>query len=191
MKVLDLQCQHGHSFEGWFGSEDDFQSQLGRGLVQCPICESAQITKKLSAPRLNLSGARDGVRDSARVETQTDAMNSIAVNADSMPTSSPNDTLNASAEHPKNPVDPVHSVHALMRNPEFQKAYMQMAKQVLAQTEDVGTQFAQEARKIHHGETPERGIRGQASRDEVMELLEDGIDVMPLPLPAALKGPLQ
>ena len=59
MKVLDLQCQHAHSFEGWFGSEDDFQSQLARGLVQCPLCGDAHITKMLSAPRLNLSGARN------------------------------------------------------------------------------------------------------------------------------------
>ena len=38
MKVLDLQCPHAHSFEGWFGSEDDFQDQLARGLVECPVC---------------------------------------------------------------------------------------------------------------------------------------------------------
>ena len=57
MKVLDLQCQHHHSFEGWFGSEDDFQSQNARLLVECPFCGDHQITKMLSAPRLNLSGA--------------------------------------------------------------------------------------------------------------------------------------
>ena len=82
-------------------------------------------------------------------------------------------------------------MHALMRNPEFQEAYMQMAKEVLAKTEDVGTEFAGEARKIHYGEEPQRGIRGQVSRDEAVELLDEGIDVMPLPLPAALKGTLQ
>jgi hypothetical protein len=173
MKVLDLQCHQAHSFEGWFGSEDDFQNQLARGLVQCPICESAQITKKLSAPRLNLSGAR---------ESTSGAIDLIAKTPENIPGSSQNQAQNTSSEHP---------MHALMRNPEFQKAYMQMAKEVLAKTDDVGTEFASEARKIHHGETPERGIRGQASRDEVMELLEEGIDVMPLPLPAALKGPLQ
>ena len=58
MKVLDLHCAHQHSFEGWFSSEDDFQSQLARGLVTCPMCGDANITKMLSAPRLNLSSAR-------------------------------------------------------------------------------------------------------------------------------------
>ena len=57
MKVLDLQCRHGHVFEGWFGSEDDFQSQRERGLVQCPMCADSHIEKRLSAPRLNLGAS--------------------------------------------------------------------------------------------------------------------------------------
>jgi len=62
---------------------------------------------------------------------------------------------------------------------------------VLANTDDVGERFAEEARKIHYGEAKERGIRGQASRAETESLLEEGIAVMQLPLPEALKGPLQ
>ena len=58
MKVLDLQCAHGHRFEGWFGSEHDFAEQLERGLLTCPMCGDAGIRKLLSAPRLNLSSAR-------------------------------------------------------------------------------------------------------------------------------------
>jgi hypothetical protein len=177
MKVLDLQCARSHGFEGWFGSEEDFQSQLVRGLVQCPICENAQITKKLSAPRLNLKSAREV---DAKNTTQ-----SIANNVDSMSATGQNSLKNTQ------PTTSDHPLQTLMRNPEFQEAYMQMAKEVLAKTEDVGTEFASEARKIHYGEEPERGIRGQVSRDEAIELLDEGIDVMPLPLPAALKGTLQ
>ena len=58
MKVLDLQCAQGHGFEGWFASEDDFLSQKERALVCCPLCGDAQVIKKLSAPRLNLSTSR-------------------------------------------------------------------------------------------------------------------------------------
>jgi hypothetical protein len=54
----------------------------------------------------------------------------------------------------------------------------------------VGAQFADEARKMHYGETEERGIRGRVSADETQALLEEGIHVMPLPLPEALKGPV-
>ncbi len=188
MKVLDLACQHGHRFEGWFGSEDDFQSQLARGLVQCPICDDAQITKRLSAPRLNLSGAKQAAPSDlhATPSTESVAINSIALHADCI-TGNGQNSLENSAQQ----TDPAHPLHALMRNPEFQAAYMQMAKEVLAKTEDVGNDFAREARKIHYGESKERGIRGQASQDEALELLDEGIDVMPLPLPRALKGPLQ
>lgn len=64
MKVLDLQCRQGHVFEGWFASEDDFQGQKQRGLVQCPLCADDHIEKRLSAPRLNL-GAREPAAPSA------------------------------------------------------------------------------------------------------------------------------
>ncbi len=188
MKVLDLACQHGHSFEGWFGSEDDFQGQLARGLVQCPICDDAHIIKKLSAPRLNLSGAKAAASSNEQTSSGAEqgATNSVAVHADSITGNSQN-----GLEIVAKQTDPEHPLHSLMRNPEFQAAYMQMAKEVLAKTEDVGNDFAREARKIHYGESKERGIRGQASHDETMELLDEGIDVMPLPLPKALKGPLQ
>ena len=59
MKVLNLRCTHDHQFEGWFASEDDFQSQFERGLVECPLCADKAISKLPTAPRLNVSGARD------------------------------------------------------------------------------------------------------------------------------------
>lgn len=55
LKVFDLQCDHSHIFEGWFGSHEDYDSQQARGLVTCPVCGSATITKRLSAPRLNVA----------------------------------------------------------------------------------------------------------------------------------------
>ena len=145
MKVLNLQCAHRHAFEGWFASEDEFQSQLGRGLVECPLCGDNGITKMLSAPRLNLGAAEPQPRQEVV----------------SMPDAS------------------------------LQAAWLKMVRHVLANTEDVGERFAEEARSIHYGETEERGIRGQASREETEALLEEGIGVLPLPIPKSLKGPLQ
>lgn len=55
LKVFDLQCEHGHVFEGWFASHDDYDTQRARGLVACPMCDSKQIAKRLSAPHLNVS----------------------------------------------------------------------------------------------------------------------------------------
>lgn len=58
MKVLDLQCEHGHGFEGWFADEQAYAGQQARGLIECPLCGSHGVEKKLSAPRLNLGAAR-------------------------------------------------------------------------------------------------------------------------------------
>jgi hypothetical protein len=52
---------------------------------------------------------------------------------------------------------------------------------VLKNSEDVGKKFPEEARKIHYEEEPRRSIRGEASRDEVEALREEGIDVYQLP----------
>lgn len=73
----------------------------------------------------------------------------------------------------------------------LQVAWMALARRVMANTDDVGDRFAEEARKIHYGESKERGIRGQASRADTEALLEEGITVLQLPLPEALKGQLQ
>ncbi len=69
----------------------------------------------------------------------------------------------------------------------LQSLYLQAVRQVLAQTEDVGPRFAEEARRMHYDEAPERGIRGTASPEEVQALAEEGIETFPLVVPDALK----
>lgn len=166
MKVLDLQCRQGHVFEGWFGSEDDFQGQKQRGLVKCPLCDDDHIEKRLSAPRLNL-GARPPAAPAAPASADM-ASSQVAPN-----------TMAVAAKE------------AALMPPALQAAWLELARKVVANTEDVGSRFAQEARRMHHGEAEERAIRGQATADEAMQLLEEGIAVMPLPLPVAAKETLQ
>jgi hypothetical protein len=152
MKVLNLQCQHHHSFEGWFASEHDFQSQSGRGLVECPLCADKEITKLPSAPRLSLSNSREAAPAAAA---------------------------------------PKQEVMRASGDAQTQALWLKMMRQMMQNSEDVGERFAEEARSIHYGESEERSIRGQASREETLELLEEGIDVLPMPIPQALKGPIQ
>lgn len=159
MKVLNLQCAHQHEFEGWFGSEDEYTSQLERGLVSCPLCGDAQIQKKLSAPRLNLRARRHEVQA---------------------------------------PAEPASSASVAMSNhgaqPDLaamQARIMQALREVMANTEDVGERFADEARAMHHGEVEHRQIRGQASPQEALELMEEGIEVIALPSVPGIKETLQ
>jgi hypothetical protein len=141
MKVLDLQCPHGHRFEGWFASAEDFESQLSRKLVECPICGATEVSRLPSAPRLNLSGATAAPAPGGAGEMQAQVMRAL--------------------------------------------------REVLEKTENVGDRFAEEARRIHYNEAPARNIRGVTTAEDAKALVEEGIEVMPLPIPAALKEPLQ
>lgn len=159
MKVLNLGCAQDHVFEGWFGSESDFQDQLARGLLVCPVCGDSHIQKRLSAPRLNLK-ARDVAEPQAPVQTHVTAT----------PTAQP----------------PV--AHADVAT---QAAWLAALREAIAGTEDVGERFADEARRMHYGEAQSRSIRGRTSVAEAVELLDEGIDLVPLPDLPGLKGPLQ
>jgi hypothetical protein len=178
MKVLDLKCAHQHVFEGWFASEDDFQSQLTRDLLQCPMCGDAAISKQLSAPRLNL-GATPRL---SPVVASAPAAPDAVVSGSAKPSS--RELVPAGAA-------PALSAQDLQDLQAVQADWLKMARHVMANTEDVGSHFAEVSRQMHYGETEERSIRGQTSRQEAVELLEEGISVMPLPIPDALKGPLQ
>ena len=50
-----------------------------------------------------------------------------------------------------------------------------------ARSEDVGERFAEEARRIHYGDSEERAIRGKAGREEVIDLIDEGIPILPVP----------
>lgn len=72
-----------------------------------------------------------------------------------------------------------------------QQMWMRAVRHVIENTEDVGERFPEEARRIHYGEVAQRSIRGRASSEEAEALREEGIEVAALPIPAALKGPVQ
>ncbi|MEN9887007.1 MAG: hypothetical protein RL758_1585 [Pseudomonadota bacterium] len=158
MKVLDLNGACGHVFEGWFGSEEDFLDQLSRGLLECPVCGDRQVTKRLSAPRLNLARNSDPTPPASR-SVQVDPPHSSSGQADGLAT--------------------------------VQAAWWRAVRTIAARTEDVGDEFAQEARRIHHGKSPARDIRGRATLDEAQALLEEGLEVLPLPDLPVFKTNLQ
>jgi hypothetical protein len=159
MKVLNLRCASGHGFEGWFASDDDFMSQNGRALIECPLCADTLITRMPAAPRLNLSGAK------------APALASAATSAGAVTASS--------AAGPEGAVADMQSV------------WLAAVRKLMSQTEDVGTRFAEEARRIHYGEVPHRGIRGQATPEQREALQDEGIETVAIPVPHALEGPLQ
>lgn len=150
MKVFNLSCSAQHVFEGWFASEEDFQSQLDRGLVACPLCGNAQVVKRPSAPHLNLGSQAPRPTVPAATEFTLDASTSA-----------------------------------------LQSRLVRAMREVIAHTEDVGARFAEQARAMHEGQVEAKPIRGRTSLAEAQALLDDGVDVWPLPNLPGLKEPLQ
>ena len=76
-------------------------------------------------------------------------------------------------------------------SPTVHEMWARMARYIRENTEDVGERFAEEARRIHYDEAPERAIRGVTSREEARELADEGIEVFSFPMPKGPSGPLQ
>ena len=72
-----------------------------------------------------------------------------------------------------------------------QEAWLAMARRVVASADDVGSGFAEEARRMHYGETDYRAIRGEATVDEALQLIDEGIGIVPLPAAMVRKESLQ
>lgn len=168
MKVLSLACGLGHGFEGWFANETDFQDQLQRGLVTCPLCADGRVVKLPSAPRLNL-GAPDPANAGRRSPVTADP------HVDGETKTSPVQSLSP----PTNEVN------------ELRTQFLAALREVVERTEDVGSAFPEQARRMHHGEQEAKPIRGQATAKEAQELREEGIDVLPLPDLPVFKRTLQ
>lgn len=159
LKVFDLQCTNGHVFEGWFTSHDNYQEQRESGFLRCPVCDSAELTKKLSAPRLNLSHLKSDTRASRSTEQEETSAGSSSGSNNASPVASPGTADLAS----------------------LQAEMLRKFKDIVRNSDDVGVRFADEARRMHNGEIEERSIRGSATADEYAELADEGIAVMPIP----------
>lgn len=164
MRVYNLVCQQNHHFEGWFSSENDYLSQKSEERLTCPLCDSSTVHRLPSAPRIS----RGLVSDSKAVIPQEPASKNQPTELNTAPGS-----------------------QQVLSQTQVQATVLKVIREIVSQTEDVGTDFAQEARKIHYKEVPERGIRGQATSDETAELKEEGIEVIQLPFLPAVKDKLQ
>lgn len=153
MILYTLHCPADHRFEAWFKDSAVYERQAKRGLISCPVCQSTAISRAPMAPRI-----AKGVAISAESEAEA-------------------------APQPTPPVAPPAAQSgemAVSASPELMNALRQVVEK---HCENVGERFAEEARRIHYGETPERGIYGRSTPTETEALLEEGIEVLPLPWP--------
>jgi len=151
--IYDFRCELEHRFEGWFSSQADCESQVEAGQVRCPVCESASVARVPSGLH---------VKSVARERSQSASLPAAIPAAASM--------ADPGLPDGAGDVDPARLREAVER-----------LRKWVASTEDVGTGFADEARRIHNHEAPERAIRGTATADEARTLHDEGIPVLPLP----------
>ncbi len=175
MKVYNLACPLDHRFEGWFASEEDCLAQQDKGMLACPICDSTEITRMPSAPHIAKSSSNKDVTTS----TDLTIANAAAT-----------DSISVGGALSGNVVALTGGDHSQLEA-QVQAAFLKGMRELMGRSEDVGNSFAEEARKIHYKESPERSIRGQTTLDEAEALREEGIEVMAMPMLPAFKNTLQ
>lgn len=162
MLKYQLNCEAGHSFEGWFSSSQAFDEQVSKELVSCPICGSLSVRRALMAPNLN--------SPKQRKEPQVSPAKEV--------TSSNAPVPQASADNPLanlSPKDQAAVMGAAM------SALRDMHKKVKTDFTNVGQKFAEEARKMHYGEADAKPIYGTTTPEEREELSDEGIVFHELP----------
>jgi len=149
-----LRCERDHAFESWFQSSSAYDSQVKRKLVECPACGSTKVEKAIMAPRIVSKKGRE-----------VTAVPSVPPPA------------------PAQDVIPPGSTSLMMaQERELRAKLKELRDHIVKNADDVGERFPAEARKMHYGETEHRPIYGEASLEEARELIDEGIEVAPIPV---------
>ena len=149
----DLRCEHGHAFDSWFQSSSAYDSQVKRKLVTCPVCDSAKIEKAIMAPQIVSRKGRE------------------------KPVPAP------VAEAPVADSTPSESTPLLMaQERELRAKLRELRDHIVKNADNVGERFPNEARKMHYGDIEHRPIYGEASPEEARSLIDEGVEVSPLPV---------
>jgi hypothetical protein len=154
----ELRCDQAHEFDGWFKDSAAFDKLAQAGLVECPHCGPTKVAKRLMAPAIPKKGRP-------------------ARNA--KPEAPPAPVAEAPAAPPAPPAPPAAALAAMPA--ELRAMLRHLRTEVKKNCDYVGADFAEEARKIHHGESEARGIFGEASEDEAEALRDEGIEIARIP----------
>jgi hypothetical protein len=150
-----VRCSQDHEFDGWFKDSAAFDKQSKRGLVECPVCGDTRVERALMAPA---------------VPRKRSTAISVA------PTPAPEAAPEAQ------PTPPATPAVTGGRMPAHLRAMLQHLRgEVERNCDYVGPKFAEEARKIHRGETEARGIYGEATPEQTEALADEGIEVGKIP----------
>ena len=164
-----LRCERGHAFESWFQDSSSFEKQAKRGLVSCPACDSVKVEKSIMAPQIPRKGRTTEQRASEERTVRAVARQKKQ-KAEAVAAPAPE----ATAPSPESLV--------MAQDTEFRAKLKELRDHIKANADNVGEQFPEQARKMHYGEIEHRPIYGDASPTEAKALIEEGVDVLHLPV---------
>lgn len=160
-------------FDGWFANSATFDHQKSAGLITCPVCGAEEVEKALMAPTVT------GTKKQGLVIEHDEP--------------SPKDGGQVIAPAPTHPVAldigpevlPTTIPEPLLHGDDTMRAVVEKMRELRSWVEDnavnVGDKFAEKAREIHYGDDEPKGIYGKATFEEAQELIDEGVDFMPLP----------
>jgi hypothetical protein len=148
----NLRCEKGHSFESWFQSSSAYESQEKRKLVSCPACGSVKVERAIMAPQIVSKKGRE-----AAVPAPVEASTTETAAQGSTPL-------------------------LMAQEIELRAKIKELRDHIVKNADNVGERFPNEARKMHYGDIEHRPIYGEASPEEARSLIDEGVEVSPLPV---------
>jgi hypothetical protein len=153
-----LRCEREHTFESWFQNSAAYDSQAKRKLVSCPVCDSVKIEKAIMAPRIVGKKGRE--------------------RAEPVPAPAPAPAAAPAIEAPTAGSTPL----LMAQERELRAKLKELRDHIVKNADNVGEKFPNEARKMHYGDIEHRPIYGEASPEEAKALIDEGVEVSPLPV---------
>jgi hypothetical protein len=161
-----LRCSADHSFDGWFRDSAAFELQAKQGLVSCPECGDNAVHRALMAPAIG------------RKRVTLDQGGADQTGADQGGTDQGGTDQSVGPE----PTPPAPAPEKAAVLPDQVRAVLQRIRAEIERTSDyVGPKFADEARRIHRGESDKRSIYGESTPEQAEALAEEGIEVARIP----------
>ena len=151
-----LRCERDHAFESWFQDSSAFDVQVKRRLVSCPACGSVKVEKAIMAPQIVSKKGRETIAP-APAQAPTPAPAPAGTEAGSTPL-------------------------LMAQERELRAKLKELRDHIVKNADNVGERFPNEARKMHYGEIEHRPIYGEASPEEARALIDEGVEVSPLPV---------
>ena len=148
----NLRCERDHAFESWFQSSSAYETQEKRKLVNCPVCGSAKVERAIMAPRIVSKKGRDVAVPAPATAAATEV------------------------------ASPASTPLMMAQERELRAKLKELRDHIVKNADNVGERFPNEARKMHYGDIEHRPIYGEASPDEARALIEEGVEVSPLPV---------